>query len=112
VQPVGLFRWCKRYVKQALRGLFFFPLRAGAVMWSTGSAAQGRLGRRGLQVGCTALSADISIVALQAAGGEAPWVVVAAWALAGLGIGLSSSGWEPASPTGIRHLAVSPPLAS
>lgn len=86
-------------------------------MWSAGSAVQarlpqGRLRRRGLQAGFAALSSDIGIVAVQAAGDETRWVAVAAWSLAGLGIDLSSSGWEPASPTGIRRFAVLPPLAS
>lgn len=72
MQPVGLFRWCKRYVKQALRGLFLFPLSAGAVMCGTGSAVQGRLRRRGRQACFAALSAGIGIVALHATNGAPP----------------------------------------
>lgn len=69
-------------------------LSVGAVTWSGGSALQARLvdarsRRRGLQLGFLLVAAGIAGVALpMIAGQQARWMV-AGWAVAGFGIGLS-----------------------
>lgn len=69
-------------------------LSAGAVLWSAGSAVQARLTaaparRRGLQAGFGVLAIGLAIVALPMLSGPPAWILVAGWALAGFGIGLS-----------------------
>ncbi len=69
-------------------------LSAAAVCWSAGSALQARLQgsparRRGLQTGFLMLAAGIAWVATPLLFGLAPAWVVAGWALAGFGTGLS-----------------------
>jgi MFS family permease len=69
-------------------------LSSGAVLWSGGSAVQARIAaarerQRGLQAGFLTVTAGIAIVGAQMLTGHSAWIVVAGWALAGFGIGLS-----------------------
>jgi MFS family permease len=69
-------------------------LSAAAVMWSGGSAVQARIDtprnrRRALQAGFALVAAGIALVAAQMLTGISAWTVVAGWAVAGFGIGLS-----------------------
>jgi len=69
-------------------------LSVGAVLWSCGSAVQARIAavrdrRRALQAGFLMVAAGIAAIAAHLAMGSSPWWVLAGWALAGFGIGLS-----------------------
>jgi MFS family permease len=69
-------------------------LSTGAVLWSCGSAVQARIGgagrrRRGLQAGFVAVAAGTAAIAAQMVWGHSAWIVMAGWAVAGFGIGLS-----------------------
>ncbi len=69
-------------------------LSLGAVAWSAGSAVQARLRaddtrRRGLRAGLALASAGIVLATLPALLGTPAQVLVAGWAIAGFGIGLS-----------------------
>lgn len=71
-----------------------FALSVGAVCWSAGSAIQARLQaeamrRLGLFAGLALVTAGLSIVALPALLAVQAGVLVAGWAIAGFGIGLS-----------------------
>ncbi len=69
-------------------------LRAGAVLWSLGSAVQARVQaphrrRRALQAGFAMVAAGMAVVGVQLLAGLPAWLVAPAWALAGFGIGLA-----------------------
>jgi len=71
-----------------------FALSTGAVAWSLGSAAQARLRRealrrRGLRAGLTLVAAGIGVAALPALAPLPAAILVAGWAFAVFGIGLS-----------------------
>ena len=85
-------------------------LSTGAVLWSLGSAVQARIQapaqrRRALQGGLLAVAAGVTAVGLVLQLGLPPWLVVPAWALTSLGIGL---GFPMLS---VLTLALSPPAA-
>jgi MFS family permease len=69
-------------------------LSVGAVLWSFGSALQARIGparqrQLALQAGFAAVAAGVALMGLHLLTGLSVWLVVAGWAVAGLGIGLS-----------------------
>jgi MFS family permease len=69
-------------------------LSMGAVMWSIGSALQARITRpqarrRGLQAGFLAVTAGLVAVMTQMLMGHSALLLLAGWAAAGFGIGLS-----------------------
>ncbi len=69
-------------------------LSVGAVLWSASSAVQARIGasrsrRRGLQAGFALVAGGLALVTAQMLLAHSAWLLVAGWALAGFGIGLS-----------------------
>lgn len=68
-------------------------LSTGALAWSAGSALQARLQgdarrQQGLALASLLLATGLAGVAVQALSGAPAWLVLPAWAVAGLGIGL------------------------